>query len=191
MAQQPEQEGDARLQAESAPPSEGPTSVLAAFCLLGVSAYFAIGGYSLPDANGWQTAPGMLPVILGASLFIMSAILLVKALRAGALRVSLEHEAGESHLGRAALAVACIGFFYFVLLAYLPFEVAAALFLFGMFWLFWPEGKLAVRLAISICLPVMLTLAFAGAFGLPMPGQGNLVLGVQYYRVTHHKEQPK
>lgn len=184
MAQQ-EVEGDARLREESVPPAEGPTSVLVAVCLLGLSAFFAIGGYELPDPNGWQTAPGMLPIILGVSLFIMSAMLLVKALRAGALRVSLSEEAGESHLARAFLAVAFIGIFYFLLLAYLPFEVAAALFLFGMFWLFWPEGNMAIRLAISALLPILMSLAFAGVFGLPMPGQGNLVLGVQYLMVAH------
>ncbi len=183
MAQQ-EAEGDARLKAESAPPTEGPTSVLVAVGLLVLSTYFTIGGLALPDPEGWQTAPGMLPVLLGGSLFTMSAILLVKAIRAGALRVSLAEEMGDSHMARAVLAFACIGVFYFVLLAFLPFEVAAALFLFGMLWLFWPEGKMWIRVTVAIGMPILLTLAFAGVFQLPLPGQGNLVLWIQYLKVA-------
>ncbi len=181
MAQQ-EAEGDARLKAESAPPAEGPTSVLIAVGLLVVSAYFTIAGLQLPDPEGWQTAPGMLPVLLGSSLFVMAAILLVKAIKAGALRVRLADEFGDSHLARAALAFVFIGVFYFGLLAYLPFEVSAALFLFGMLWLFWPEGKMWIRVTVAVGMPILLTLAFAGVFQLPMPGQGNLVMGVQYLR---------
>jgi putative tricarboxylic transport membrane protein len=177
-------EGDARLQAESAPPAEGPTSVLIAAGLLAVSAYFTIAGLMLPDPEGWQTAPGMLPILLGGSLFIMSAVLLVKAIRGGALNVSPAEEFGDSHLARAALAFGFIGIFYFALLAYLPFEVAAAIFLFAMFWLFWSEGKLLLRAAVAVGLPIFLTLCFGGGFGLPMPGQGNLVLGVQYLMVS-------
>jgi hypothetical protein len=183
MAQQ-EAEGDARLQAESAPPAEGPTSVLIAVGLLILSAIFTIGGLKLPDPEGWQTAPGMLPVLLGGSLFLMSAILLFKAIRAGALRVSVTEEMGDSHLARAVLAFVCIGVFYFVLLAYLPFEIAATLFLFVMLWLFWPEGKMWIRVTVAIGMPILLTLAFAGVFELPMPGQGNLVTGVQYLMVA-------
>jgi Tripartite tricarboxylate transporter TctB family len=180
MAQQ-EAEGDARLKAESAPPTEGPTSVLVAVGLVALSAFFTISGLQLPDPEGWQTAPGMLPVLLGSSLFIMSAILLVKAIRAGALRVRLADEFGDSHLARAMLAFVFIGVFYFGLLSYLPFEVAAALFLFGMLWLFWPEGKMWLRATVAVGLPILLTLAFAGVFQLPLPGQGNLVLAAQYY----------
>jgi hypothetical protein len=184
MAQQ-EAEGDARLKAESAPPAEGPTSVLVAVGLLVVSAYFTIGGLQLPDPEGWQTAPGMLPVLLGGSLFVMAAVLLAKAIRAGALRVSLVEEFGDSHLARATLAFVFIGVFYFGLLSYLPFEVSATLFLFGMFWLFWPEGKIWVRVVVAIGMPILLTLAFAGVFQLPLPGQGNLVLAAQYFMAEH------
>ena len=180
MAQQ-EAESDARLRAESAPPAEGPTSVLVAVGLLVVSAYFTIGGLALPDPEGWQTAPGMLPVLLGSSLFVMSAVLLVKAVRSGALKVSLSAEFGDSHLSRAVLAFIFIGVFYFGLLSYLPFEVSAALFLFAMLWLFWPEGKMWIRTTVAIGMPILLTLAFAGVFQLPLPGQGNLMLAAQYF----------
>jgi putative tricarboxylic transport membrane protein len=183
IAQQ-ETEGGARLQAESAPPAEGPTSVLVAAGLLILSAYFAVGGWELPQPEGWQTAPGMLPVLLGGSLFVMSAVLLVKAIRAGALHVSLSEEFGDSSLTRVALAFLFIGVFYFGLLAFVPFEPAAAIFLFAMLWLFWPEGKLLIRAIIAIALPICITLCFAAGFGLPLPGQGNLVLAVQYLMVA-------
>jgi Tripartite tricarboxylate transporter TctB family len=180
-----EDEGDARLKAASAPPTEGPTSVLIAAALLILSAYFTIGGLELPYPDGWQTAPGMLPVLLGASLFLMSAVLLVKAIKAGALRIGLAIESNDSSVTRVGLAFLCIGVFYFGLLAFLPFEPAAAVFLFAMLWLFWPEGNLLIRSAVAIGLPIFITLCFAAGFGLPLPGQGNLALAVQYLMVSH------
>jgi Tripartite tricarboxylate transporter TctB family len=177
-------EGDARLRAESAPPAEGPTSVLIAVTLLILSGYFAIGGLALPQPEGWQTAPAMLPVLLGVSLFVMSAVLLVKAVWVGALRGSLTAELGDSSLARVATAFVFIGIFYFGLLSILPFEAAAAIFLFAMFWVFWPEGKLFVRLAIAVALPIFITLCFAVGFGLPLPGQGNLASAAQYLMVS-------
>ncbi len=173
-------EGDARAEAARAPPAEGLTSVLIAAALLIVSAYFTIGGLAIPYPEGWQTAPGMLPVLLGASLFVMSAALLVKAVRAGALRVGLTEELPGSNISRAALCFVLVGVFYFGLLAFLPFEIAAALFLFAMLRVFWPEGNLALRAATSIGLPIFITLCFAAGFGLPLPGQGNLAEAVQY-----------
>jgi hypothetical protein len=161
-------------------PAEGPTSVLIAAGLLALSAYFTVGGLLLPQPEGWQTAPGMLPVLLGGSLFIMAGALLIKAIRGGALHTSLVEEARNSSIRRVATAFAIIGIFYFVLLAFLPFEVAAAIFLFGMFWVFWPEGNLLLRLAISVAMPIFVTLCFAAGFGLPLPGQGNLALAAQY-----------
>ena len=171
-------------EAESAP-SEGPTSVLIAVALLAVSAFFAIGGLEIRIPEGWQTAPGMLPTILGVSLFIMAALLLVKAVRAGALRIHFTHEMSESSLKRAGIAILVIGTYYFVLLAFLPFEVASSLFLLAMFWAFWPDGGWTPRLVTAIGLPILITLCFQGGFEIPLPGQGNLVLFVQYLMVSH------
>jgi hypothetical protein len=177
-------EGDALFETEGAPPSEGPTSVLIAVGLLIVSAYFTIGGLQIPQPEGWQTAPAMLPILLGSTLFIMAAVLLVKAIRGGALRVRMVDEVGDSSLARAGLAIVIVGVFYFGLLEFLPFEVAAILFLFTMLWLYWPDGKLWVRAAIAVGLPILITLCFAAGFGLPLPGEGNLALAVQYLMIA-------
>jgi hypothetical protein len=177
-------EPDGERQAETAV-SEGPTSVLIAVGLLVVSAYFVVGGLEIRIPEGWQTAPGMLPVILGVSLFIMAGLLLMKAVRAGALRVSLADELPQSSLTRAGAAVFVVGIYYFVLLAYLPFEVASSIFLLAMFWIYWPHGGLAPRIATAIGLPVLITLSFQGGFEIPLPGQGNLILLAQYLSVSH------
>ena len=172
-------------QAAESKPSEGPTSVLIAVGLLALSAYFAVAGFDIRIPEGWQTAPGMLPIILGISLFIMAGLLLVKALRAGAWRVRFVDEMGESSMNRAGIGLLLVGVYYFGLLAYLPFEVASSLFLLGMFWVFWPAGRWAARIATAIGLPILITLCFAGGFGLPLPGEGNLILLVQYLWVSH------
>lgn len=176
-------EPEAERQAETAP-SEGPTSVLIAVGLLLLSAYFAVAGFQIRVPEGWQTAPGMLPIVLGVSLFVMSGLLLVKALRAGAWRVRLHEEAGDSGLRRAGTAILVVGVYYFGLLALLPFEVASSLFLLAMFWVYWPEGGWMPRVATAIGLPILITLSFQGGFQLPLPGQGNLVLLAQYLWVT-------
>ncbi len=179
-----DQDGGARLEAEAAPPTEGPTSVVIAVGLLVVSAMFTIGGFRVPVPEGWQTAPGMLPIIIGGSLFIMSAALLIKALAAGALKVSITEESGDKSLKLVVIALVLIGVFYFGLLSLLPFEVAATLFLLAMLWVFWPEGSWPTKLAVAIGIPILITLCFQALFGIPLPGQGNLVLGVQYIWVT-------
>jgi len=179
---QDESQGERR--AERAP-SEGPSSVVIAAGLLVLSAYSTIGGLEIRVPEGWQTAPGMLPIILGVSLFIMSGLLLVKAIRAGALRVSFLHELGESSLTRAGIALLLVGIYYFVLLEFLPFEVASSLYLLAMFWTFWPDGGLVPRLATAIGLPIGITLCFQGVFQIPLPGEGNLILLGQYLWVTH------
>jgi hypothetical protein len=166
-------------------PSEGPASVVIAVGLLVLSAYFAIGGLEIRVPEGWQTAPGMLPIILGVSLFIMSGMLLVKAIRAGALRVRQIHDAHDSSLARASIAILLVGVYYFGLLAFLPFEIASSVFLLAMFWIYWPEGTLAPRLATAIGLPIFITLCFQGGFQIPLPGEGNLILLGQYLFLSH------
>jgi Tripartite tricarboxylate transporter TctB family len=170
--------------AESAP-SEGPASILIAVGLLVLSAYSAIGGLEIRVPEGWQTAPGMLPTILGISLFIMSGVLLVKAIRAGAWRVRLTHDADESSLKRAGIAILLVGIYYFGLLEFLPFEVASSIFLLAMFWIYWPDGGLAPRLATAIGLPIVISLSFQGGFQIPLPGEGNLILLGQYLFLSH------
>ncbi len=170
--------------AESAP-SEGPTSVLIAFGLLVLSAYFAVGGLEIRVPEGWQTAPGMLPIILGVSLFIMAGMLLVKAIRAGALRVRLTHESDNSSVERAGIAIVFVGIYYFGLLALLPFEVASGIFLLAMYWVYWPGSGWTPRLATAVGMPILITLCFQGGFQIPLPGQGNLILLAQYLWVTH------
>jgi hypothetical protein len=165
--------------------SEGPTSVLIAVGLLVLSAFFTVGGLEIRVPEGWQTAPGMLPTILGISLFIMSSLLLVSAIRAGGLRVRLTHKMDESSLGRAGIAILLVGVYYFGLLAFLPFEAASSIFLLAMFWTYWPAGGWTPRLATAIGLPILITLCFQGGFQIPLPGQGNLILLAQYLWVTH------
>ena len=177
-------ESNVGQEAES-PSSEGPTSVLIAVGLLVLSALFAVGGLETRIPEGWQTAPGMLPTILGVSLFVMAGMLLVKALRAGAWRVRMQDEARESSLKRAGIAVLLVGVYYFGLLAFLPFELASTIFLLAIYWAFWPAGGWTPRVATAVGLPILITLCFEGGFGLPLPGQGNLILLAQYLWVSH------
>jgi hypothetical protein len=77
-----------------------------------------------------------------------------------------------------------IGLFFFVLLRFLKFEIAAFFFLLAMMRVYWPEGKFYVRLIVAIVLPFLLSGTFEGVFGTPMPGHGNLMQDFMYW--LHH-----
>jgi len=153
--------------------------------LLLLSGYVFVTSFYIPVPERWATAPGMLPMFLGGSLFIMAAVITIDAVRRGAFK-SLKaagRQSGkpsEAPIIRTVLAICGIAVFYFGLLRYLYFEIAAALFLLYMTQMFWKESTLTQRVLISIGLPFVITGAFRGVFGIPVPGESNIVETIIY-----------
>ncbi|MEQ8195668.1 MAG: tripartite tricarboxylate transporter TctB family protein [Rhodospirillales bacterium] len=165
------------------------TGFLVGLGLLLVSGYFFVTSFFIPHPEGWQTAPGMLPMFLGGTLFVMAAIITLDTVRKGAIKnlfgggedKKAKRQESDNSLRRAFMAIAGVAVFYFVLLEFMPFEIAAFLFLAGMTQLFWDASSLAQRLIISILVPFLLTGAFQGIFGIPLPGDSNLVQEFMYW----------
>lgn len=138
---------------------------------------------SLERPSGWNTAPGLLPLIISALLFAMAVSMVVGGVR-GDRHKRLFH--GTRHSGSSGTAevlnairptltaMAMVALFYFGLLAILWFEAAAFGFLFAMTHLFWPGSTLRRRLAFSTAAPFLFVLVFQLLFNFSLPGVGTL-----------------
>lgn len=172
--------GDKQNQPEKQQKEKG-SSLLVSGGLMLLSAFVFISSFFIPAPEGWQTAPGMLPMLLGGSLFVMATAISWEAINNGAW-ISLKESFKGNHqsdpntpLWRVVVAICVVGVFYFVLLQFLLFEFAAFLFLLTMLQIYWAESKFWHRLLVSLLMPFIITLSFNGIFGIPMPGDSNVV----------------
>jgi len=69
---------------------------------------------------------------------------------------------------------------YFGLLRVLPFEIATISFFIFMTWLYWTDTSWKKRLAVSIMVPLLVSVIFQAGFGIPLPGEGNLIETLVY-----------
>jgi hypothetical protein len=165
---------------------EESTGFLVGLGFLLVSGYFFVTSFFIPHPEGWQTAPGMLPMVLGGSLFVMAAVITWDTVRRGAIRNLLHRREkivaeSENSLRRVVIAVVIAGIFYFAVLPLLPFEVAAFVFLATMTQIFWREAGLIQRLLISLVVPFLITGSFQGIFGIPLPGDGSIIQEIMFW----------
>ena len=164
---------------------EARNGFLMGIALLALSGYFFVSGWFVPRPEGWLTAPAMLPLLLGGSLFVMAGLITLDTIRQGAFRALFD--VGGSHptdgrpLWRIVFAISAVAIFYFGLLQFLYFEIAAAIFLFAMMQVYWREGSLSARVAIAVILPFLISGAFQGGFGIPLPGDSNIMQEFVYW----------
>lgn len=153
--------------------------------LLTLSGYFFVSGWFVPRPEGWLTAPAMLPLLLGGSLFVMAGLITLDTIKQGAFRALFDAGRGDATDGRPLwrilFAIVAVGVFYFGLLRFLHFEIATAVFLFAMMQAYWPDGSFRARLAISVVLPFLISGSFQGGFGIPLPGDSNLMQEFLYW----------
>jgi len=159
--------------------------------LLALSGYVFVSGWSIPRPEGWLTAPAMLPLFLSGTLFIMAGIITLDTIKQGAFRSLFDvglggaDDSGNRPLWRILFAMCATGVFYFGLLHYLEFEIAAFIFLLAMMRMYWGDGRFSARLAIALIVPFLLSGVFQGVFGIPLPGHGNLMQDFLYW-LSHH-----
>jgi len=152
--------------------------------LLALSGYFFVSGWFVPRPEGWLTAPAMLPLLLGGSLFVMAGLITLDTIKQGAFRALLDvgdDTTDGRPLWRIVFAIAAVGVFYFGLLRFLHFEIATAIFLFAMMRVYWSDGSFRARLAIAVALPFLISASFQGGFGIPLPGDSNLMQEFLYW----------
>lgn len=161
--------------------------LLASLALFLVSAFFLYHSFLLEKPDGeWGTAPGLLPAVLSASLCVMSGWVVVTSLRRGALAALAGGGGGGGLKGflqaywRLLVAMAGAASLYFVFLRFLPFEISAILFFLFMTGVFWPDVSWPRRIAVSVAIPIVIALVFQAGFGIPLPGEGNLIEQLVY-----------
>ena len=143
--------------------------LLMSLAFLLVSGLFTYFSVVMENPESWVTAPGLLPFLLAASLFVAhdpgddagEGV----APRPGFFKAS----------GRVLTAMVAVAVLYFGLLRVLPFEISILIFFLFMTHFYWPEASLRKRLTVSLLLPLVISGVFAGGFGIPLPGQNNIV----------------
>lgn|GEM_PF-473293 len=158
------------------------------FVLMILGLYVAVGGYliykraALPPYNITQlnVSPGLLPVILGITLILCSALLCIRSLdRSDGLKDALRHKCADIK-GWIDVAfhdkgylfaiggVAIMALYTFVLLKFLPFWISSILFLVGVM-LYLRAGKFW-KIALSSCGAVgLVVLLFQVCFQAVLP----------------------
>lgn len=160
--------------------------------LLMSSALFLVSGFFLyysvlmeRPGEGWGTAPGLLPGILSASLCLMCGSVMLSSIRRGGLAALAGWRRGGlsdfvRRSWRLLVAMLAVAVLYFGLLRIAPFEVAAILFLLFMTRVYWPDASPLKRIAVSVIVPLVIALIFQAGFGVPLPGEDNIVEWLVY-----------
>ena len=138
-------------------------------------------GLQMPRPRGWSSAPGLFPTIIGITLMVMALGLFLEGRKRGA--PLLTRRAADRVQGAAAalpslrmpVAIfALVLFHIFVLLAYLPYEVATAIFLAASLVL---NGVRSWTIILSVSLSAALVIGSIFILGLEtlLPGSSSLI----------------
>ncbi len=145
--------------------------------LMALSTGVCYVAWSWERPTGMASAPGLVPFIVGISLFFMSLGVFVSAMKnggfqkfiryfnSGDFRESLTGE--ETKLLRLVLSTVLI--YIIVLLNFLHFEIATFIYTAGSLYLFWRE-KIYKVLILSASATVSYSVIFRNFFKLILPG---------------------
>jgi hypothetical protein len=156
--------------------------LLVGLVLVALSVFVIIHAVSMPRPRGWHSAPGLLPLSLGLTLLGMSVALLVLAVREGGMsqlipRVRISYGVKQDRMSTWSRAVGIlggIGIYIYVLLRWLPFEVATFLYLLIVLGALWRRDPLRVAL-VAAGVAVVLSLLFGKILRTLLPGTGTLL----------------
>jgi len=158
--------------------SKAKSDFVAAFVIMIFSILVAISSLSMPRESGWDTAPGLVPLILSLSLFMMAFGLMVSSIKRDVFAQFAEQK-GSKFLTRlfadtskrkTACIIAITTGYITLLVDRVPFEVSGFIFLFVALQLCWKKGSLKRKLVVSILVPVVLTIIFRMFFNIFLPG---------------------
>ena len=124
------------------------------------------------DWGGFYAAPGFVPLILGITLFVMSLVLFVRALKMRGYRIVPNRETIRDFVRSKPVHRWCLAMFYafgfFFLLGHIYFYLAAFLVLFAYMATF-GEQKRSISLIISLVAAAAIYLVFTKIFLVPLP----------------------
>jgi hypothetical protein len=144
--------------------------------LMAISLLIVVESLRIPsfekDWGGYYAAPGFVPLILGITLFVMSLVLFVRAVKKQGYKIIPGRETLKNFVRSARVHRWCLAMIYafgfFFLLGHIYFYLAAFLVLFAYMATF-GEQKLHISLIISIVAAAMIYLVFTRIFLVPLP----------------------
>lgn len=142
---------------------------ITAVVLFALGAAMLVGGYTMDRLEIRQihpaSIPGLLPMILGATMMLCAALLFVGAVRrAGAQGAEDRRSAGGESWGRLATTAGLSAIYALVLVGWLPFFVSTALYVGAFILCFtWPSRGTAADRAKAVAIALVFALATAGA----------------------------
>ena len=124
------------------------------------------------DWGGFYAAPGFVPLILGITLFVMSLVLFVRAVKLQGYRIIPDREAVSGFMRSRPVHRWCLAMIYafgfFFLLGHVYFYLATFLVLFAYMATF-GEQKLWVGLTVSLIASGSIYLVFTKIFLVALP----------------------
>lgn len=151
---------------------------VAAVVIMIFSIAVAINSLGMPRDSGWSTAPGLVPLILAVSLFMMAVGLLLSSIKRDAFRLFAEQRGGgeltrllaDVSVRKTVCIIAITTLYITLLVDRIPFEVSGFIFLFVSVQMCWKTGSQKRKLAVSVLVPVVLTIIFRIFFNIFLPG---------------------
>lgn len=167
---------------QTAPPAVSPMAgydIVTAVVVMALSVAVAVVSWGMPRPSGWNSAPGLIPLLFAGTLFVMGAGLLLSALcrrgwaSLGAMLsdFSFTKAMTDIETRRTAEIIALAAVYMLGMAGRLPFEVSGSLFLFGCLAIFWRRGGWLKILLISLLVPLSFTLVFKVFFAMLLPGE--------------------
>ena len=143
---------------------------------LGVAVSFM--SLKMPRPAGWQSAPGLIPLLFAGSLFIMGLGLFISALKRKGFSILIQMLTGLSagefmgdvRTKRTLWIILFAGTYIFILTGQLPFEVAGSIFLLSTFAVFWKKGGWLKIILISLIIPLFFGFVIRVLFSNLLPG---------------------
>ncbi|MBI5968091.1 MAG: tripartite tricarboxylate transporter TctB family protein [Deltaproteobacteria bacterium] len=146
--------------------------------LIAFSLGIILWSLKMPRPGGWSSAPGLLPLFLGACILFMSLSILISSIKnKGFERLitkcqgfSFSQTMSDTKKKRLLGITLLIALYIFGLLGRMPFELASFIYLVSTLYFFWRKGGRKKIILLSILIPLGMGALFKIIFAVIMPG---------------------
>lgn len=146
--------------------------------LLAFSLGVVLWSFKMPRPGGWPSAPGLLPIFLGAVIFLMSLSMLISSIRKRGASIwvsrwksfSLRQSTSSIKAQRIFWITFSMAIYIFGMLGRMPFELASFIYLSLNLFFFWRKGKRWKIILVSLLIPLAMGVVFKGLFAVLLPG---------------------
>jgi len=152
--------------------------VVTAVIVMAVGIAVSIVSVGMPRPGGWDSAPGLIPLLFAASMFVMGLGLFISALRRKGPAVLMRMATGlsggsftgDGRVRRTLWIILLTGAYTLLLTGRLRFEIASAVFLAATLGIFWRRGGWLKIILISGLIPLLFGFVIRVLFSNLLPG---------------------